>query len=275
MYASRFTLACLAVSLFSYPTSVLAQFEGATFSRSVTQTANSSQPERIRFIRANTGNPDPKGTPPTDHGTGTRGDCPTTKLPLTRLVGSKTLELTASDRPTFWFYVPYTSQEASSGEFFLQDREGNNLYQTQLTLSQSPGIIGFALPSQVKPLMENRFYRWYFSINCPQRQGTSNKFASPAFITGQVQRIKLTSDLKNRLEIAKTPLEKVHIYAQHGIWYDTFTELANLYLNQPQLATIWADLLKEVDLENFVQEPVIGLINLDQSQSPTITKGAQ
>ncbi|MCU0536105.1 MAG: DUF928 domain-containing protein, partial [Hydrococcus sp. Prado102] len=150
MYLSRFTLACLTVSLTVSATSVLAQSQGAI--SEALQIANSNQPEKIRFIRVNSNSSDPKKTPPTNRGTGSRGDCATTEIPLTRLVGSKSLELTVSDRPTFWFYIPYTVKEAPYGEFFLQDREGNTLYHDRVKLSNSPGVVGFTLPSQVDPL---------------------------------------------------------------------------------------------------------------------------
>jgi hypothetical protein len=258
MYLRRFTLASLAASVTVFATSILAPSQGAI--SEATQIANSNQSEKIRFIRVNSENPDPKGTPPTDSGTGSRGDCSTTEIPLTRLVGSKSMELTVSDRPTFWFYIPYTAKEAPYGEFFLQDREGNTLYHDRVKLSKLPGVVGFTLPAQVDPLAIEQKYSWYLTITCPQRQNTPSKFPSPAFITGQVQRIKLSSELKNRLETAKTPLDKVHIYAQNGIWYETLTELANLYLKKPELTNTWADLLKDVGLEKLNQEPVLGRI---------------
>lgn len=258
MYLRRFTLACLVTSVIVSATSVLAQTQEAI--SEVAQIANSSQPEKIRFIRINSDNSNPKETPSGNRATGSRGDCPTTEIPLTRLVGSKSLELTVSDRPTFWFYVPYTAKEASYGEFFLQDREGNDLYHARVKLSKSPGVVGFTLPHRVAPLRSEQQYSWYLTISCPQKQRAPSQFPSPAFITGQVQRIKLTSELKNRLATAKTPLDKVNLYAQNGIWYDTLTELANLYLTQPQLASIWADLLKDVGLEKLIQEPVLGRV---------------
>ncbi|NJK48594.1 DUF928 domain-containing protein [Candidatus Gracilibacteria bacterium] len=255
----RFTLARLAACILVCATSVLAQSQGAI--SDATPIANSNQSDKIRFIRVNSEDPDPKGTPSSEGGTGSRGDCSTTEIPLTRLVGSKSLELTVSDRPTFWFYIPYTAKEAPYGEFFLQDRKGNTLYHDRVKLSKSPGVVGFTLPAQVAPLAIEQKYSWYLTIDCPQRQNAPSKFPSPAFLTGEVQRIELTSELKNRIETAKTPLEKVKIYAQNGIWYETLTELANLYLIQPALTKTWADLLKDVGLEKLIQEPVLGRIH--------------
>ena len=118
--------------------------------------------------------------PPPDRGTPTgrqrggasRGQCPVVGKPLTALVpatqktlgarqGSSpalgTLEsvwgLTVAERPTLWFYVPYTLTPKLPIEFVLQDEQGNDVYQTSFTSSQTPpGIVRFRLPSTAAPL---------------------------------------------------------------------------------------------------------------------------
>lgn len=211
---------------------------------------------RIRFMAANSGNPDSRGTPPTENGTGSRGNCPVTKIALTSLVGSKNLSLTVSEHPTFWFYVPYTVKEASNGEFFLQDQQENTIYKTQFVLPDKPGIMSIRLPSDVKPIQSNQNYRWYLSINCSSGQ-SSDTLVGQMFLTGQIQRILLTDELKRQLNLAQTPLDRVQVYAQNGIWYDTLTEFANLYRVQPTLATTWTNLLKDVGLESIAQVPIV------------------
>ena len=127
----------------------------------------SGDPVKIRFVPANPDPPD-RGTPTSNRGTGSRGDClykPNKPL-LTSLVGSNNLDLTISDRPTFWVYVPYTQQEAPSGEFSLQDGE-NDVYRTRFQLPATPGIVSISLPATQKPLEVGKTYRWYFEMNCP------------------------------------------------------------------------------------------------------------
>jgi hypothetical protein len=225
--------------------------------------AQSSQASQIRFIPAKSGKqdrPDDKGTPPTTFGTGSRGNCLEKDIPLTALAGIKPLDLTISKYPTFWVYVPYTAKEAPVGEFSLQDRAENDLYRTKFALPTTPGAIAISLPPSATALAVDRQYRWYFKIDCPRQLEASDEFSTPAFVTGQIQRVLPTSELETPLKTAKTALDRVIIYAQHGIWYDTLTELATLDLTQPDLAITRTNLLQDVGLEKVARQPVIGAV---------------
>jgi len=243
-----FMLALSLVYIQSFPPSVLAE-------------------STIRFIPSQKiPTPDKKGTPDNDTGTGSRSqtNCPQKDIPLTPLVGGKEnleLTLTTSTHPTFWFYVPYTAEEVVSGEFYLQDQEGNNIFETKITLPTEPGIIGISLPPEIKPLEINYQYRWYLVINCPEIEGENN--SSPAWVEGLVQKIP-----QEQITTFSTlpPLERIEIYAENGIWYDTLTELAKLKIAQPnsqELITIWSNLLNSstVGLETVSQKPILGIIN--------------
>ena len=242
---------------------------------------NNSQERQIDFIPANTPPPD-RGTPPANEGTGSRGECLYQKdmPPLTRLVGSHHLKLTVNEYPTFWLYVPYTPQQAPSGEFSLQDGD-NEVYRTHFQLPATPGIVSITLPSTAPSLAEGKEYRWYFDINCPP-SASSQESATPASLTGLVKRLALSSDLSQDLKAAPTPLAKIRTYARHGIWYETLTELAQLRLNEPQNSSLqqaWIELLstQTVGLERIAQEPIIGSVKVSSSQSqfPTRVKDAQ
>ncbi|HAG83968.1 MAG TPA: hypothetical protein DCL61_23165 [Cyanobacteria bacterium UBA12227] len=241
-------------SLITYPLPSQAQ---------VSDQPNNSRSESIpiRFILANPPLPD-NGTPETKRGTGTRGDClsKTEQPPLTYLGGENNFELTVSERPTVWVYVPYTSKEAPSGEFSLQDGE-EDVYRTQFQLPATPGIVSITLPATKKPLEVGKTYRWYFDINCPASNSISQP--TPASITGVIQRISPSIELENELKTAKTPLEEIAAYAKHSIWHETVTELAQLRLNEPEnsvINDIWVQLLSDptIGLNPIAQEPIVG-----------------
>ena len=211
--------------------------------------------------------PDPpdRGTTPTDEGTGSRGDCLYKQElpPLTRLAGGKNLKLTVKEHPTVWVYVPYTPEEAPSGEFVLQDGE-NEVYRTRFQLLATPGVVSISLPPTTKPLEVGKEYRWYFEINCPHPESSSEQ---PASVTGVVQRVPLSSELDSELKAAKTPLERIGSYAKHQIWYDALSELALLRLEEtqnPTLKSVWVELLsdKNFDLQRVAQEPIAGSVML-------------
>jgi hypothetical protein len=217
---------------------------------------------RIHFIPAASPTPPDRGTPPTNDGTGSRGGCPYKKElpPMTNLTGSKNLELTLNAHPTFWVYVPYSQHEVVSGEFSLQEGD-NEVYSTHFQLPTTPGIVSISLPPTLKPLEVGKTYNWYFNINC-----SPTKLSEPPdTVMGQVQRVTRSGQFDSEFKTAKTPLERIAIYAKHHAWYDTLTELAQLRLNEPQDSTlkqVWVELLSDrnVGLAQVAQEPIVGAV---------------
>jgi hypothetical protein len=242
---------------------VLTNYPNSLIWQSPSKTLDNSQVSQVRFLPANsdkTKRPDSKGTPPTTVGTGSRGNCLEKEIPLTALAGTKPLDLTMSKYPTFWIYVPYSAKEAPFGEFSLQDGAENDVYRTKFALPATPGTIAISLPSSATALEVDRKYRWYLKINCPRPSDSLDEFSTPAFVTGQIQRTLPTSELETQLKTAKTALDRTKVYAQHGIWYDTLTELTSLDLTQPDLAFVWTNLLQDAGLGKVARQPVIGSI---------------
>ncbi|MFN6488183.1 DUF928 domain-containing protein [Nostoc sp. DedQUE02] len=51
------------------------------------------------------------------------------------------------------------------------------------------------------------------------------------------------------------------------MWYSALTELAKLRLAEPKKATLdneWASLLRNLDLENLSQKPLVGEVKIKQ-----------
>ncbi len=234
------------------------------------QTSNDRKSQvQIKFIPVEKDPPN-RGTPPAKEGTGSRGNCiyKQDMPPLTRVVGDNQLKLTTKEYPTFWVYLPYTSESATNGEFSLQDGD-SEIYRTRFQLPAKSGIVGISLPSTIPALVVGKEYRWYFDINC-YRFASSGNSPTPASVTGLVQRISISAELEKELKTAKTPLEQIVAYAKHGIWYETVTELAQLRLqepNNPMLKKVWIELLstENVGLKKVSQEPIVGNITLDLS----------
>jgi hypothetical protein len=183
-----------------------------------------------------------------------RSNCPATSLPLTALMPTSNWGKTVSERPTFWFYVPYSPQEAPVGEFVLQDEARQDIYRIPFTLPKTPGFVSFSLPSERSPLAINQWYRWYFKLYCDRQQSSS-----PTFVQGWVQRVALTPELENQLQ------EDI-IYAAQQVWYDAIAHLARRRLANPtdtQLENNWNRLLKAkgVNIELPNSEPIVGNVN--------------
>jgi hypothetical protein len=209
-------------------------------------------------------------------GVASRGGCETVTQPVTALAPEYASELspaelntvpektgpapqvwgiTAADRPTFWFYIPYSKNSIQAIAFMLWDESHpptQPRYRTTLAPRPS-GIIGITLPPEIAPLQASKTYRWILKLtmNCTVAQSI--------FVEGQVQRQLLSQPLSHQLTQATAP-DKVALYAENGFWYDAVTALAELRRSQPQDADLienWTTLLDAVGLKNLAHQPLI------------------
>ncbi|MDZ7961272.1 MAG: DUF928 domain-containing protein [Aulosira sp. DedQUE10] len=204
-------------------------------------------------------------------GMGSRDNCPAVTTALTALVPlreeqkvSKQADkpisaivggLTTSERPTFWFYVPYTQELTANAEFILQDSAENDIYRNAIALPPKPGIIGVSLPSNAS-LQVGKTYHWYFKVLCNQQQTAT----VPIYVEGDIERVNLDSRIMQQLETAVDLQQKVAIYAQEGIWFDSLTMLAQLRQKNPYDASVaedWQSLLRSVNLDNVTTAPLV------------------
>ncbi len=193
-------------------------------------------------------------------GGGSRSDCPLINPSLTALMPLSNSGTTVAERPTFWFYVPYSPEQAPVGEFVLQDENRKDLYRIPFTLPDTPGFVSFKVPSNQNPLEIGKEYRWYFNLYCDRHQSSS-----PIFVQGWVKRIAFTPALEHQLKAAKPREDEV--YTANQIWFDAIAHLANLRLTNPTDAALdrgWSKLLgaKGVDLEVPNQAPIVGGVML-------------
>lgn len=231
---------------------------------------------QIIFTPAGHENP-PEAPPPSIGGTGSRDDCIVTAIPLTHLVGhygSWDLTLTTQEYPTFWFYVPYTSEEATSGEFSLQDSEASEEYwRAEFELpgnsnQATPGIVSITLPETVKPLEPNRQYQWFFDLNCPTPETVSNERTTTASVYGLVERRSpsdVNPDFEAELNEATHPLEMAEVYANNGIGFDALTQFAQVRLDYPDSEPLneeWRRFLTSMGFGHVSEEPLSGSVNL-------------
>lgn len=244
----------------------------ASFTSCFTQIQAQTHSPPISTVRFTPPSPPDRGAPSgRQQGGASRGPCPAVDKPLTALVpatqktlagtkgGSPALDtfesvwgLTAAEYPTLWFYIPYLLTPKLPIEFVLQDDQGNDVYKTTLTMSETPpGIVKFRLPSTAAPLEVGKMYHWYFSATCAPD--------APVFVEGWVQRVVLLPTLASQLQKA-TPRESIALYAANGYWYDALTTLAELRsanLGDATLKSDWVSLLHSVDLDAIAEEPIV------------------
>ncbi|KAM3096693.1 DUF928 domain-containing protein [Phormidesmis sp. 146-35] len=167
---------------------------------------------------------------------------PIQKTASLRMVFGKT----AAEHPTFWFYVPYRS--LSTATFVLQDQDGNSIYQSNVALPKTAGVLSLKLPATVTPLQAGKRYHWFFKLYC--------RSVSPpdSFVDGWIQRETLPSDVTQKLKTA-TLQQQVRLYATNGFWFDALATAAELRRTNSRDST-WAELLKAIELETVADEAI-------------------
>jgi len=172
-------------------------------------------------------------------------ELPQEEKPLTALVPDPNIHEahTISERPTFWFYIPYPSDQVYIGKFMLFDRDDTLIDEQDITLPEEPGIIGLDL-SETVTLSEGE-YSWYFQIQC-----SNKKLTDLQYVEGIMKRIQLNSQTIQQIEMATSSQEKINLYRANGLWYELITMLA-----QEQGAD-WVELLEFVGLGVFSEDPI-------------------
>jgi hypothetical protein len=202
-----------------------------------------------------------RGTPVNRQGGATRGDeCLQSNAALTALVPPSGVGTTASAYPTISWYMPESS--ASEVELVLRDADEYDIYSAKYALAKSdqgivkgsPGIMSLSLPASanLSPLEIGKDYYWTIALICDPIDRSNDILAE-----GGIQRVQPSPTMLELLEQA-TEQERVALYAQEGLWYETVATLVNLRRNRPDdnnLARSWNQLLSSVGLDTTFKKP--------------------
>jgi peptidoglycan hydrolase-like protein with peptidoglycan-binding domain len=231
---------------------------------------NSSTPNARNHTAVQFVTPSSEGAPGVREAAATRRtpSCPNveSKPPLTALIPATHVGITASDRPTFWFYVPYPPTLQRPVEFVLYGKNDEEVYKTTFQLQDTPGIVSLNLPETVPPLESGKRYSWRFSFLC--------NLAKPdeiRSVEGWVKRDTPNPKLQRQLEAA-TPRDRIALYAANGFWYDTLSAIAQLSRTSPQDGTLtadWASVLQSVGLDEITSAPLVACCTREQQLQAT------
>jgi hypothetical protein len=207
-------------------------------------------------------------------GLGTRAGCYRVDKPLTAIVWPIPTEAeltetdttetlppaTIADRPTLWFYIPYSPDARLSAEFTL--KENNKVYKTIFPLKEKPGIIGLKLPETLPPLQAGKRYTWVLSVICnPDRR------SADIFVHGEIERISLDSTLQAQLKKISDPKAQSALYAENQLWSEALTTLAQARrrnLKDRTLQADWSNLLKSMNLDDIASEPLTSCCKVEE-----------
>ncbi|MDP8963099.1 MAG: DUF928 domain-containing protein [Cyanobacteriota bacterium] len=143
---------------------------------------------------------------------------------------------TTAEYPTVYWYMPETS--ASEVNFKLEDANLQKVYSTKYLLAKSakgmvantPRIMSLSLPafSNLSPLKIGQEYQWTLWLTCGDPVDAS---IWPS-VDGKIKRVAADPALVRRISQA-TPQERVALYADARLWYETLSTLIELQRDQP------------------------------------------
>ncbi|GAB4205781.1 MAG: hypothetical protein Fur006_62240 [Coleofasciculaceae cyanobacterium] len=194
-------------------------------------------------------------------GGATRGsECLQGKSILTALVPASGVGATAAPYPTIFWYMPKSA--APEMELVLENDQEQQIYSAQYSLAKSsdgtvqgtPGVMSLALPAyaNLPPLEIGQDYYWKLAVICDSQDRSSD-----VTIGGGIVRVKPSSSLAQNIQRA-TPQERVALYANDGLWYETLETLVKLRRERPNdtdLTQAWNKLLNSVDLDTTFRTP--------------------
>jgi hypothetical protein len=190
---------------------------------------------------------------------GSRGSCLASNHSLIALVPEENVNLTASNFPKLFFYIPATKNPHQI-EFVLRNQFDELVYETFIDTSQQSGIVSINLPNSdnFNGLEINQNYHWYLSMICdPLRR------SQDLVVEGWIRRVELETALQKQLQ-NYTPIKQAELYYQNGIWHDAIAALA-----EEADSSQWSKLLNTIGLENLAQEPFLNSDQLDQDRITT------
>jgi hypothetical protein len=178
--------------------------------------------------------------------------------------------LTVAEYPTVSWYMPPTS--ASAVEFVLRDAKDNEIYRAKYALAKSEegcvlgtsNIMSLTLPAfaSLTPLEIGQEYPWELALIYEPQDRAFDILGDARFTRaasdGKIKRVKADPTLAIRAQEA-TPQERIALYADKRLWYDTLTTLVELRRDRPndkELEDALDKLLKSAGL-NSVEMPLI------------------
>ena len=195
-----------------------------------------------------------------NRGAASRGDClkSESKLPLTALT-SIYKEFTVSDRPTLWFYVPYTLSSQNWMQFSLREESDKSTEPRETKVAIPVRFVPGMIQIQSPYLLEvGKEYRWTLAFFCqdPDVQADQDQ----ASVNGVIERKALSSKLKEQLRINQSnPRKQMFLYAENEIWFDALNTSARLRRDHSQDSVLlknWRRMLKTIAVEDISEMPL-------------------
>jgi len=162
---------------------------------------------------------------------------------------------TVSDKPVFWFYVPYVfvpeTPPTRVARFVLLDENDRPVLNELISirLHDHPRFVEYSLPVE---LSMDKVYSWYFTVICD-----SEKLSRNSGVRGWVQRVETTPELQMALQETSV-LKLYEAYASNGIWLETVNSIMVIRRQFSSInQDVWNGLLEYFELAGVNQPDIL------------------
>ena len=200
--------------------------------------------------------PQLQGTPQGTTPAGSRNNCPIAEkmplsalVPITKKADGRELRwgLTTKENPTFWFYVPHKLKSIKNPKFSLRNRQNQTIYEQELQLTDTPGLISVSLRINAISLKVGEWYEYYLFMDIDCNSNVTRK----EFAQAWVKREAIGSGFEAYLERI-SPRQRGLFYAKNGFWYDAMISFAKLK-DASRTNSEWTQMLELIGFSEFSQ----------------------
>jgi hypothetical protein len=202
-----------------------------------------------------TRNDAPKGESTTITGIRGQGSCSeraTTKL--TALAPYSHSGQSANSHPTFAWHIPDTETYPVLFKLYEYDTTQRNSKGKTIakeTLSSTPGIMSYTLPSDSPGLSVGKKYIWEVVVIC-----NPNSPSQSLVVDADIKIVTQPAEIKAQLNNTKNNIAKADIYAEAGLWYDALAEVV-VPPDDPQAKAFTTKLIEQlttIETQNHAHE---------------------
>lgn len=172
---------------------------------------------------------------------GTRGGCTENAAAgLTVLAPVSYVGQTTSTHPTFIWFVPEAQSYPLEFRLYREGSDRKRQVVQAAHLQSTAGIMQYTLPSEQPSLSIGQRYTWQVVMVCDLNHATRSSVA-----VANIEVVELPLTFQNQIKTAKTPIDRINLYAQNGFWYDAIAAAFKLPRN-PQTKQLQLGLLQDL-----------------------------
>jgi Domain of Unknown Function (DUF928) len=202
-----------------------------------------------------THNDAPKGESTTMTGIRGKGSCSEQAITrFTALAPYSHPGQSANSHPTFAWHIPDPESYPVLFRLYEYDatqRDGKGKTIAKETLSSTPGIMTYVLPSDAPGLTAGQKYIWQAILVC-----NPNSPSQSLVVDTEINIVNQSGEIEAQLMNTSNNITKANIYAEAGLWYDALAQVV-VTPDDPQAKAFTTKLIKQltaIETQNHANE---------------------